>query len=238
VKNMGKIRLVAVDIAGTLTDDRRRLYPEVIYALRKLEGAGIPVSIATGNSLMVAYKLAHYFGLTGPVIAENGAVVYDPKLRKRILIGDPEIGRRAMDLIVRELGLTPSFTNRYRDVDFIFEKDREIDVDRIRKLCEEKKLEVRISDSKFLIHVCDKKVNKGTGLIEACKLRGIPITQVAAIGDSWIDIEMLKIVGLPIAVANSPEELKKVAKIVTRKPDGLGVVEAVEEYLLRSSFDY
>jgi len=229
---IGRIRLLAVDVAGTLTDDRRLIYPEVIYALRKLEKAEIPVSIVTGNSFMAAYKIAQYFGLSGPIIAESGAVVYDPVLKKRILVGDPELGRKAVNLIVKELGLTPSFLNRYRDVDFIFEKNGDIGAERIRKICKEHNLEIRVSDSKFLIHVCDKKVNKGTGLIEACKLRGIPLSQVAAIGDSWIDLEMLKVVGLPIAVFNSPEELKQVAKIVTKKPDGEGVIEVIEEYLL------
>ncbi len=230
-----RIRLVAVDIAGTLTDEKRRIYPEVIYALRKLENAKIPVSIVTGNSFMAAYKIAQYFGLTGPIVAENGAVVYDPVLKKRILVGDPEPGRKAINLIVKKLELTPSFLNRYRDVDFIFEKDRKMDVELIRRICTENKLNVRVFDSKFLIHVCDKRVNKGIGLIKACKLRGIPLDKVAAIGDSWLDIDMLKVVGMPIAVANSPDELKNIAKIVTKKPDGLGVIEAIEEYLLQTN---
>jgi len=224
---------VAVDVAGTLTDERRRIFPEVIYALRRLEDAEIPVSIVTGNSFMAAYKLAQYFGLTGPIVAENGAVIYDPKLRKKVLVGNPEVSKKALDLINKKLGLRPSFLNRYRDVDFIFEKNGKINVEQIRRICAENNLEVRVSDSKFLIHVCDKKVNKGIGLIEACKLRQISPSDVAAIGDSWIDLDMLKVVGLPIAVSNSPDELKRIAKIVTTKPDGLGVIEVVEEYLLR-----
>ena len=221
-----------MDIAGTLTDEKRRIYPEVIYALRRLESAGIPVSIVTGVAFMAAYKLAQYMGLSGPVIAENGAVVYDPVLRRRFFVGDSELGRKAINLIVKKLGLTPSFLNRYRDVDFIFEKNENLDVERIRELCEENNLDVRVSDSKFLIHVCDKRVNKGRGLMEACRIRKIPLSKVAAIGDSWTDIDMLKVVGLPIAVLNSPEELKKLAKVVTSKPDGEGVIEVIDEYLL------
>ncbi len=227
-----RIALLAVDIAGTLTDERRWIYPEVIYSLRRLESHEIPVSIVTGNSFMVAYKLAQYLGLTGPIIAENGAIVYDPILKRRLLIGDPKLGRRAVSLIIEKLGLKPSFLNRYRDIDFILEKNDDVDVERIRKICRENKLRVRISDSKFLIHVCDEKVNKGVGLIEGCKLRGISLSQVAAIGDSLTDLDMLKVAGLPIAVANSPNELKSIAKIVTKEPNGLGVIEAIQEHIL------
>lgn len=229
-----KVALVAVDIAGTLTDEKRRIYPEVIYSLRKLESSRIPVSIVTGNSFMAAYKLAQYFGLTGPIVAENGAIVYDPVLKKRVVVGDPELGRKAVSLIVKELGLKPSFLNRYRDVDFIFEKNEDTDVEEIRRICRENNLEVRVSDSKFLIHVCDRKVNKGEGLVEGCRIRRIPLDQVAAIGDSLTDLDMLKVVGLPIAVANSPNELKRIAKIVTKNTDGRGVVEAIEEHILGS----
>ena len=44
-----KPKLVAVDIDGTLTDGNKVLNLEAIEALRKLEKAGIPVTLATGN---------------------------------------------------------------------------------------------------------------------------------------------------------------------------------------------
>ena len=54
-----KPKLVAVDIDGTLTDGNKVLNLEAIEALRKLERAGIPVTLATGN---VRYQLHTDFG--------------------------------------------------------------------------------------------------------------------------------------------------------------------------------
>jgi len=42
------IRLVAVDIDGTITSLDRKLYLPAVEAVRKLEESGIPVVISTG----------------------------------------------------------------------------------------------------------------------------------------------------------------------------------------------
>ena len=52
-----KPKLVAVDIDGTLTDGNKVLNLEAIEALRKLEKAGIPVTLATGNVRPITYGL-------------------------------------------------------------------------------------------------------------------------------------------------------------------------------------
>ena len=44
-----KPKVVAVDIDGTLTNENKLIEPSVIDALQRLENAGIPVILATGN---------------------------------------------------------------------------------------------------------------------------------------------------------------------------------------------
>ena len=44
-----KPKVVAVDIDGTLTNENKLIEPSVIDALQRLESAGIPVILATGN---------------------------------------------------------------------------------------------------------------------------------------------------------------------------------------------
>ena len=50
-----KPKVVAVDIDGTLTDEKKRINPNVIEALSRLEENGIPVILATGNVRAVSY---------------------------------------------------------------------------------------------------------------------------------------------------------------------------------------
>jgi len=57
-------------------------------------------------------------------------------------------------------------------------------------------------------------------------------SEVSFIGDDLVDISSMKIVGLPIAVANACLEVKKHAAIVTQTKGGRGAVrEAIESIL-------
>ena len=58
-------KVVAVDIDGTLTDENKRLNTDAVLALRRLEGAGIPVILATGNGRAITYRLWRFLELSG-----------------------------------------------------------------------------------------------------------------------------------------------------------------------------
>ena len=50
-------RVVVIDIDGTITDGKKHLSTEAVQAVRRLEDAGIPVVLATGNVRPVTYGL-------------------------------------------------------------------------------------------------------------------------------------------------------------------------------------
>ena len=51
--NGWKPRAVAVDIDGTLTDANKELNNGAVTSLRRLEAAGIPVILATGQGTVI-----------------------------------------------------------------------------------------------------------------------------------------------------------------------------------------
>jgi 3-deoxy-D-manno-octulosonate 8-phosphate phosphatase (KDO 8-P phosphatase) len=69
---------------------------------------------------------------------------------------------------------------------------------------------------------------------ELLQRRGIGWDEVAFVGDDLADLQVLRRVGLPIAVANAVAEVKAVASFVTRAPGGHGAVREVVEALLRA----
>jgi phosphoglycolate phosphatase len=81
-----KFRVVVTDVDGTLTDSTRRLDPEAVRAVRRVEDRGVPVILATGNVLPIALALHRSLGLSGPIVAENGGLVWwkDPAGRDRV----------------------------------------------------------------------------------------------------------------------------------------------------------
>jgi 3-deoxy-D-manno-octulosonate 8-phosphate phosphatase (KDO 8-P phosphatase) len=64
--------------------------------------------------------------------------------------------------------------------------------------------------------------------------RGIAWEEAAFVGDDLADLQVLRRVGLPIAVANAVAEVKAVASYVTRAPGGHGAVREVVEALLKA----
>ncbi len=64
--------------------------------------------------------------------------------------------------------------------------------------------------------------------------RGIAWEEAAFVGDDLADLQVLRRVGLPIAVANAVAEVKAVASYVTRAPGGHGAVREVAEALLKA----
>jgi hydroxymethylpyrimidine pyrophosphatase-like HAD family hydrolase len=86
----------------------------------------------------------------------------------------------------------------------------------------------RSGRKKRYYHINYKGVDKGSGFLEALKMLEIDVNDAIAIGDSETDIPLFKAIKNNIAVSNSTEELKKLAKIITTKKSGEGVLEGLD----------
>ena len=74
-------------------------------------------------------------------------------------------------------------------------------------------------------------VNKAKALAVLTENLGFKLSQVAAIGDAPNDVEMLKEVGLPIAMGNASSEVKALAEWVVRTNDEGGVAQVAHRLL-------
>jgi YrbI family 3-deoxy-D-manno-octulosonate 8-phosphate phosphatase len=64
---------------------------------------------------------------------------------------------------------------------------------------------------------------------------GLQAEQVAYLGDDLPDLPTIRFVGLGIAVADAPEEVRDAADYVTSVPGGRGAVREVVELILKNS---
>ncbi len=69
------IRLVALDIDGTLVGPDARLSPRIRAAVAEAIGRGVRVSLATGRRPVAAVGFASQLNLSEPIIAHQGAVI-------------------------------------------------------------------------------------------------------------------------------------------------------------------
>ena len=99
---------------------------EAVAAVRRLEDAGIPVVLATGNVRPITYGLWRFLGLSAPMCCENGGVIWHPSWREPVLRATATEAREAaLWLSERIDGLDPQgiATNRWRESEWCLHPD-------------------------------------------------------------------------------------------------------------------
>ncbi len=89
-----------------------------------------------------------------------------------------------------------------------------------------------ISVGYFYTEISSKNVDKWYAIEEIMKKEKINKDEVISFGDNNNDILMIKNAGLGIAMGHSNEQVKKVAKFVTKTNDEDGVAEALKNIML------
>ena len=74
--------------------------------------------------------------------------------------------------------------------------------------------------------------SKASGVADLAARYHISLEQVMALGDSYNDLEMLRMVGLGVAMGQAPEQVKATAKAITATNREDGVALAIERYIL------
>jgi hydroxymethylpyrimidine pyrophosphatase-like HAD family hydrolase len=84
------------------------------------------------------------------------------------------------------------------------------------------------------IEISHKNISKKTAIEVLLKdhYTNISMDKVIAFGDNYNDIEMLKAVGLGVAVANANYEVLQIADVVTDTNKNDGVAKAIKEFVV------
>jgi len=221
----------AVDIDGTITlNGMGTIHLEALSKLRSLMDDGHNVILVTGRSSVEGYLLAIFGGLTHLAVGENGGcITFGDKIQHRMLGNKGECIhalatiQSKLDIEIKEKPVFPRMT------EVVLE--RTFDIDNVQKIIDENNLNVILTDSGYAYHINSRGIDKGSGFMEAIKMLVIDVNDTVAIGDSDTDVPLFKVVKNNIAVANSTENLKKLAKIVTTKKSGEGVLEGLDTIL-------
>ncbi|HYN48139.1 MAG TPA: Cof-type HAD-IIB family hydrolase [Candidatus Nanopelagicales bacterium] len=118
-----RIRLVALDLDGTLIGDDLRLPPRTVATIRAVVARGVHVALVTGRMTSSALPYARQLGLRAPLVGLQGALVREmpaPGSARlgRLLLHRPLPADVARDAIAwcRGAGLTPHVNHLERMV--------------------------------------------------------------------------------------------------------------------------
>ena len=227
-KDRLKKKTLAVDIDGTITlNGMGKVHLGALSKLRSLKEAGHNVVLVTGRSSVEGYLLSIFGGLTHLAVGENGGcITFGDKIQHKILGNKGECNhalatiQSKLNAEVKEKPVFPRMT------EVVIE--RTFDIEEAKKIIDENNLNVVLTDSGYAYHINSKGVDKGSGFLEALKILETDVNDTIAIGDSETDVPLFKVIKNNIAVSNSTENLKKLAKIITTKKSGDGVIEGLD----------
>ena len=222
-----RVRALVTDVDGTLTDERRRLDPGAILALRELSRRHWPVVLATGNVLPIALALHRSLGLRGPIVAENGGILHEHRGgRDRVsLLADRRVAESAVRYARRRgLPVRRLFTDRWRETEVGLEPT--VSVRRLARVLGERP--VGVESTGFAIHVMAKGAGKLPALRRALRPLGLSLSDCLVAGDGDNDVAMLREAGIGISFPTASARAREAAAYVTRSPHARGFVEALK----------
>jgi hypothetical protein len=221
-------KVLAVDIDGTITlNGFGKIHLQVLEKLRNLKNDGHHVIFVTGRSSVEAYILSIFGGLTLLGVGENGGCITHGDIMTHEMIGNKNECQNAFSYLKKtldgEIQEKPVFPRLTEVV-----LDRTFNIKNAQKILDEKEFNVGLFDSGYAFHINSRGIDKGTGLMKALEMLNADLEDTIALGDSETDVPLFKTVKNNIAVNNSIPELKEIAKIVTTKNSGEGVLEGLD----------
>lgn len=213
---------LATDFDGTLAHDGR-VPVEAIEALKDLRKSGRATILVTGRLLESLEREFATLDLFDIIIAENGALLYEPATRAERPLATPPPERYAAEL--QQRGVAPLEIGRVI-VSTWEPHEREV-LDVIR----DQHLELEIIFNKGAVMTLPSGVNKASGLSAALEQLGFSARNVVGIGDAENDQAFLRLCGCGVAVANALDSVKETADIVLASDHGYGVAEIARQIM-------
>ncbi|TMA64691.1 MAG: HAD family phosphatase [Deltaproteobacteria bacterium] len=217
-----RCQVLACDYDGTLASDGR-IAPETMRALGRVRDSGRRIVLVTGRQLDDLLGACPGIDFFDWVVAENGAVLYEPRGKR---VDDLAAPPPAAFLAALERAGVPFSTGRVVVATVVPHQTA------VRRAIHDLGLELQIIFNRESVMVLPATVSKQSGLEEVLRRLGVPADDVVGVGDAENDQAFLRLAGFAVAVGDAVPSVAAEADLVTRAPNGAGVREFIEEWLL------
>ena len=212
---------LATDYDGTLAH-HGTVDDTTISALQRARDAGVRLIMVTGRELTSLFNTFAHATLFDRVVAENGAVLYDPATEQVELLSPAP----PPTLLARLAAAQVPISVGHSIVATVEPHHHEV-LQAIHDLA----LEWHVIFNKGAVMALPADVTKASGLSAALRVLGIRCSRTIAVGDAENDQAFFRACGLAVAVANALPPVKDAAHLVTANPRGAGVVELIARLL-------
>lgn len=217
-----RYHVLAADYDGTLAH-HGRIVDATWDALRRLRDSGRKAIMVTGRELDELLALLPEPELFARIVAENGALIYEPATREIRTLAEPPPAAFVEELRARGVDrVAPG-----RVIVATWEPHQNTVLQVIRDLG----LELQVIFNKGAVMVLPSGVNKATGLVAALAELGLSAHNAVGIGDAENDHALLMCCECGVAVANALPALKNKADLVTERDHGAGVTELIDRLI-------
>jgi len=210
------------DYDGTLAR-HGELLNRTTAAIERLRSSGRRVVLVTGRELDDLQSVCPRLDLFEYVVAENGALLYQPSSATIELLA-PKPPARFVEML-KARGVERISSGRV--IVATWEPFETIVLETIRDLG----LELQVIFNKGAVMVLPSGVSKATGLAVVLERMKIPASSAVGVGDAENDHALLAYCGCAVAVSNALQSLKDEADVVTRGSHGDGVIEVIESLI-------
>jgi hydroxymethylpyrimidine pyrophosphatase-like HAD family hydrolase len=212
---------LATDYDGTIAHDGV-VDQRTVDALVRARAAGFRLIMVTGRELNDLFATFAHSALFERIVAENGAVLYDPATRHTEVLATPPPPALVQRLIKENVPLSIG-----RSIVATVEPYEHQVLAAIRDL----ELEWHVIFNKGSVMALPADITKATGLAPALAALGISHKHTIGVGDAENDQAFLRACGLAVAVANALPSVKAMAHVVTEGARGAGVAELIDRAL-------
>ena len=213
---------LAVDYDGTIA--HHGVVDEATQeALRRLRAGARRLVLVTGRELDDLRRVGPPLDLFDLVVAENGALLFDPASGGATPLAEAPPERFVARL--REMEVSPLSVGA--SIVATWEPHETAVLQAIRELG----LDLQITFNKGAVMVLPGGVTKASGLRAALAQLELSPLNCVAVGDAENDLPFLEAAGLGVAVANALPSVKERVALVTEGDHGAGVAELVDRLL-------
>src|SRR5579863_2329471 len=192
-------------------------------AVERLVDSGRLFFMVTGRFLSDLQNVFPYWRICSRIVAENGAILFDPATGQKQRLAD-----RPPDSFIKTLrrkGVVELGTG-----EVLISSNRSYDKQVVAAIAESG-LPLEVTSNYESLMILPAGIDKASGLQRALADLQISTEDVVGIGDAENDHAFLDICGCSVAVANALPELKKKADVITQGERGAGVAEIIDQII-------